>query len=109
MINLNSGKHTPAARAALQNMLTAIHESKTKQPSLTVEAVFNRSRIPATRREAKAMLLTPAQANALQEMQKLAMQITKLKKPYQCVNRVLWLCLRSLNFSRTGSAPKRYR
>lgn len=79
MINLNSGKHTPAARAALQNMLTAIHEAKIKQPSLTVEAVFNHSRIPTTRREAKAMLLTPAQANALQEMQKLAMQITKLR------------------------------
>lgn len=82
MINLNSGKHTPAARAALQNMLTAIHESKIKQPSLTslnVEMAVNRPEVPTTDREARAMLLTPAQANALHDMQKLAMQIMKLR------------------------------
>lgn len=82
MINLNNGKHTLAARAALQNILTAIHESKIKQPSLAglnVEMAINSPEVPTTDREARAMLLTPAQANALHDMQKLSLQIMKLR------------------------------
>ena len=81
---MNQERYTPAARAALQSMLSAIHEAEALYPDLNEFGGFCRAadhavgRVPATRGEAKALLLSTPQAEALEEIQALCLNMLRL-------------------------------
>ena len=77
---MNKERYTPAARAALQNMLSAIHEAEALYPDLDDFGGFGRAVVPVpqTRGEAKALLLSQPQAEALEEIQALCLNMLRL-------------------------------
>lgn len=77
---MNKERYTPAARAALQNMLSAIHDAEARYPDLDDFGGYGRAvvQVPATRREAKALLLSQPQAEALEEIQALCLNMVRL-------------------------------
>ena len=77
---MKEDRYTPIAKAALQNMLSAIHEAEARYPDLNEFGGFCRAVVPVpqTRGEAKALLLSPPQAEALEEIQALCWNMLRL-------------------------------
>lgn len=77
---MKEDRYTPIAKAALQNMLSAIHEAEARYPDLDDFGGYGRAvvQVPATRREAKALLLSQPQAEALEEIQALCLNMVRL-------------------------------
>ena len=77
---MKEDRYTPIAKAALQNMLSAIHEAEARYPDLDDFGGYGRAVVPVpqTRGEAKALLLSPPQAEALEEIQALCLNIVRL-------------------------------
>ena len=77
---MKEDRYTPIAKAALQNMLSAIHEAEALYPDLDDFGGCGRAvvQVPATRGEAKALLLSQPQAEALEEIQALCWNMLRL-------------------------------
>ena len=79
---IKNEKYSPAAAQALASMRAAIYEAdcKGKNKSILAPTIGEPAPMPLTRGEARALLVTPAQSEALEELKKMCFQVAHLQR-----------------------------